>query len=347
MSALTTVRPEAVEVAVVIVNYRTADLTKLCLAALYAEKETLPLLRVLVVDGASEDGSVEIISEVIARPDYREWASLLPLPVNGGFGWANNQGIMRLARDTTPPEFIHLLNPDTQVARGAVRTLITELQRHPRCGAVGSKLLSPDGSSSASAFRFPSAGRELLSEAQSKRLGRILGIAPTVIEAEESVEADWVSGASVMLRSDAIREAGLFDDGFFLYFEEVELMHRLRRRGWTVRHVPESRVTHIEGAITGLAAGGTARSLPPYWYQARRRYFGLTGGVGAVLAANVGWLAGRSISLAKRAFRSTRADRPVAKVSKLGFWPSDRETRPSVPRWGDAPGTPPAWMTRG
>jgi N-acetylglucosaminyl-diphospho-decaprenol L-rhamnosyltransferase len=347
MSALTTVRPEAVEVAVVIVNYRTSDLTTLCLAALRAEKETLPRLRVLVVDGGSEDGSAEIMSDVIARPDYREWASLLPLPINGGFGWANNQGIMRLARDTKPPEFIHLLNPDTQVVRGAVRTLISELQRHPRCGAVGSKLLAPDGSSSASAFRFPSAGRELLGEAQSESLGRILGIAPTVIEADESVEADWVSGASVMLRSHAIREAGLFDDGFFLYFEEVELMHRLRKRGWTVRHVPESRVMHIEGAITGLTAGGTARTLPPYWHQARRRYFALTGGGGALLAANIGWLAGRSIGLAKRAFRSGESARPIATASKLGFWPRDADRCPSVPRWGDAPGNPPAWMTRG
>src|SRR5206468_12119595 len=111
----------------------------------------------------------------------------------------------------------------------------------------------------ASAFRFPSAGRELTGAARSEKLGRVLGIAPLVIEAGHSVEVDWVTGASVLLRSEALRDVGLFDDGFFLYFEEVELMHRFHSNGWTVRHVPRSRVVHREGSATGL---GSAAAQP-------------------------------------------------------------------------------------
>ena len=78
-----------------------------------------------------------------------------------------------------------------------------------------------------------------------------------------------------MLRAEALRETGLFDDGFFLYYEEVELMHRLHGAGWTIRHVPQSRVVHIEGASTGVGAATVEEPLPAYWYQSRRRYFAL------------------------------------------------------------------------
>ena len=331
-----------------IVNYRTPELVAKCLDSLRGERKGLAKLKVIVVDGGSGDASADAIEKEIAKPQFRKWVSLLPLPINGGFGWANNQAILSLARNSPAPEFIHVLNPDTEVLEGAVATLVAELQRHKRCGAVGSRLLASDGSPSASAFRFPSAGRELLSAAQTELPGRLLGIAPIVIEAERSVEVDWVTGASVMFRSEALREVGLFDDGFFLYFEEVELMHRLRSKGWAVRHVPSSRVFHAEGAATGVSGNGLARSLPAYWYRSRRRYFALTGGHSALMITNLAWLAGRVARLGKKILR-----RPVRQdgtrsfdVVRQGFWPREEDRLPSVPAWGDPPGRPPAWMAR-
>lgn len=201
-------------VAVVIVNYRCPDLTIRCLAALRGEKELLPELRAMVVDGGSGDGSAVSLSQAIESPEYREWVTFLPLPINGGFGWANNQAMLTLARGGEPPEYIHVLNPDTEVGAGAVAALASELDAHPRCAAAGSQLLTPSGEKAASAFRFPSPGRELVNAAHSEVLRRMLQIRSTVVQARESEVVDWVTGASVMLRAEALRQTGLFDDGF-------------------------------------------------------------------------------------------------------------------------------------
>jgi hypothetical protein len=329
------------DVAVVIVNYRTPDLTERCLAALQSERGCLPKLRAVVVDGGSADGSAEALAKSVAQPRYADWVSFVPLAINGGYGWANNQAILTLAREPHPPEFIHVLNPDAEVSGGAVAVLVEELRGRPNCGAVGSQLLAPDGREIPSSFRFPSVGREFVAGAQSEGLGRLLGIEPTVVSSGQSAEVDWVSGASVMFRSAALRDVGLFDDGFFLYFEEVELMHRMKAKGWSVRRVPQSRVVHIEGASTG---GPAAQARPQTWYESRRRYFALTGS--SVLTENLAWLAGHGVGLVKRLVRRSNppAGAHATDLLRWGFGIGD--TEPSVPAWGDAPGKTPAWMER-
>ena len=333
-------------VAVIVVNYRTPDLTLRCLAALGRERALCPSLRVVVVDGGSNDGSAEKLGKALKQPEYLAWASLMPLSINGGFGWANNQAMLTLALQEVPPEFYHILNPDTEICPGAITKLVEALRSDPHCGAAGSQLLTSDSEPTASAFRFPSSGRDLIGAAQSRAIGSALRIQPIVVSSERTCDVDWVSGASVMLRAEALGDSGLFDDGFFLYFEEVELMHRLRRCGWSVRHVPASRVVHVEGAATGVGAAAVERPFPPYWYQSRRRYFELTGGKTALLAANLSSLAGLTVAGIKRMFGRPPASKALRArdLVKQGFWPSDR--RPSIARLGDAPGRAPAWMAR-
>lgn len=319
-----------------------------CVESLRGEKRRLPSLRVIVVDGGSADDSAAQLDQFTSATDFRHWVSFLPLSINGGFGWANNQAILALSRHATPPEFIHLLNPDTEVTDGAVDALVSELKTSPITGAVGSQLLTSRGEKAASAFRFPSPGRELLGGAQSEQLGRLLGIGSTVISSEEPCDVDWVTGASVMFRAEALRQIGLFDDGFFLYFEEVELMHRLQARGWRVRHIPASRVVHVEGASTGIGAATAERPHPAYWYDSRRRYFGLTGGTSALVAANLGLFGGKSISSLKKLVGRSPATEACHMEGVLagGFVPGKRDLLPSVPAWGDPPGRRPAWMER-
>jgi hypothetical protein len=313
------------------------------MATLAAERHLLPRLRAVVVDGGSGDGSAEELARDLARDDFAGWVDFLPLSVNGGYGWANNQAILHLARSAQPPEFIHVLNPDTEPGEGAVAKLVDELRSQPRCGAVGSRLVAPDGVIVPSAFRFPSAGREFVAAARSEAVGRILGIAPTVIGSSESADVDWVSGASVMFRAAALRDVGLFDDGFFLYFEEVELMHRLRQKGWSVRHVPESLVVHIEGGSTG---GPAAKAQPRTWYESRRRYFALTGGALSLAGANIARSGGWAFCHIKELLgRSSVGDGThVADLLHSGLWPTQRDKRPSITSWGDPAGKPPAWM---
>ena len=294
-------------VAVVTVNYRTAELTELCIAALAKEREALRRLRAVVVDGGSADGSADRLARTFSRKEYADWVEFLPMPINGGFGWANNQGIRSLLRGTQPTDYIQLLNPDAEVMPGAVEALVKYLVTNPRVAAVGSQLIDPDGTPAGSAFSFPSIRGEFSRGARTGALDRLLRVPPISIEATEPMEVDWVTGGSVMFRVEALRQVGLFDEGFFLYNEEIELMWRLRKAGWTIATEPRSRVRHVGGVATGVhdreVPGPVEPRRPAYLYRSRARFFGLTRGWTGAAAAFAAFLAGHLIWKARRLLR--------------------------------------------
>ena len=333
-------------VAIVIVNYRTPDLTLACIAALEHERAQIPGLRVVVVDGGSGDGSAEAMQTALQG---RDWVQLIALDFNGGFGWANNQGMLRLLQQSDPPVYIHLLNPDTVPTPGAVIALRETLRSFPACAAVGSQLVDEHGTPLGSAFRFPSVAREFFRGAQMNRVGRMLGVSESILRPTTSTVVDWVTGASVMFRAEALRQVGLFDSGFFLYYEEVELMHRLTRAGWEIRFTPHSRVQHIGGAATGMAGAELHErsTIPEYMFASRQRFFALAWGKRAARRAARAWLAGnrllrtvKSVGLMKLR-PSADAERAgvVRQQSKLGVL----DLSAGATRWGDPPGRLPAW----
>ncbi|UAK23436.1 glycosyltransferase family 2 protein [Sphingomonas nostoxanthinifaciens] len=340
-------------IAVVIVNYRSPELTLGALDALAGERAGLPGLRAIVVDGGSGDGSADKLSEGLRDPRFQGWASLLALPINGGFGWANNQAILRLLQGPTPPDYIHLLNPDTRVEPGAVRALADELAAYPRCGAVGSLLLDPDGTPSGSAFAFPTLAGEFARGSRIGAIRRALRVKEPMLQGAGPV--DWVTGASVMIRAEALKASGLFDDGFFLYFEEVELMWRLTRAGWEIRHQPASRVIHDGGAATGVNMSGREAyrrpPLPAYWYRSRRRFFTLTNGATGGSLASALFLAGRMLSPLRSVIEVGKPRMRIANelrdVARHGTLPVAADHHPAPARWTDAPDQPPAWMAKG
>lgn len=333
------------------VNYRTPDMSLAALQSAASERAAEPGLRAVLVDGGSGDGSAEKLAEALTRSPLAEWVELLPLPLNGGFGWANNQAIQRLLQRHDLPDYIHLLNPDTIVEPGAISRLADVLDAHPSCGAVGSLLLEPDGSPSGSAFAFPSMRRELIRGGRMAILERLLAHGKLVSFGEAAEEVEWATGASVMMRSEALRQSGLFDTGFFLYFEEVELMWRMRQAGWSIRHEPASRISHVGGAATGINRSRPTDKrpkAPPYWYESRRRFFALTGSRTRTVGASVAWLAGHALLLARRAIGGAKqhsvVDHDARNLLKSGLLPSTRDRTPAIARWDDPPGTPPAWM---
>ena len=337
-------------VTVVIVNYRTPDLSLACLAALAGEREAVPGLRVILVDGGSGDGSAARLAAAVAGPALVDWVSFLPLPLNGGFGWAKNQAIRRALADAAPPAYIHLLNPDAEVEPGALARLVAALDARPEAGSAGSLLIDHDGRRLGSAFRFPTIAREFLRGAGTPLLDRLLRVAPINVEAQgdDIVEADWVTGASVLLRAEALRACGLFDEGFFLYFEEVELMHRLHAAGWRALFVPASRVRHIGGAATGVVDGASAqRRLPDYWFRSRRRFFARAYGPGWARLSGLAWLAGFGIwrlreiaGLGRNSAHAPGEWRDLIR-NGLGVVGFDREA--AIGRWDEPVDRPPAW----
>jgi len=340
----------APRLAIVIVNYRTADLAIACVEALAAERERVGAFDVIIVDGNSGDGSAEKLTARFAQAPWSDWVRILPLDFNGGFGWANNQAMLRLLQRETPPEYIHLLNPDCEIEPGAVEALLAVIERDPGIGAVASQLLEPDGRIAGSAFRFPSPGREFVRGVGLGGVGERIGIKPSVVERRDAGPAEWITGASVMFRSAALRQTGLFDDGFFLYFEEVELMHRMTRAGWALWTVPASRVMHIGGASTGVASGAQVqRPHPPYRYDSRRRYFVRANGVMGLALANLAWLAGKVVGWPLRLLRGkgdAGVPREFSMTIRLCFGARREDLHPSIPQWDEPPGRMPAWSVK-
>ncbi|GGB37196.1 glycosyl transferase [Sphingomonas metalli] len=338
----------ASRITAIIVNYRTPDLTLGCLAALARERDALPGLDAIVVDGGSGDGSAERLGEALAASPWAAWVRFVPLALNGGFGWANNQAIRRALAQTDAPEFVYLVNPDAEIEPGALVRLVEALQADPKAAAAGSRLIAPDGRLLGSAFRFPTIRREFLRGANTPALERLTRTPPLVVDAEAETTADWVTGASVLMRAEALRECGLFDEGFFLYFEEVELMHRFHRHGWRARFVPASRVRHVGGAATGVKDGVSAqRRLPDYWFRSRRRFFARAYGVGAARRSALAWMAGFAIwrlrEFAGFGRMSAHAPGEFADLKRNGIGAVDFDRQDAIGRWDGPLDRPPAW----
>jgi N-acetylglucosaminyl-diphospho-decaprenol L-rhamnosyltransferase len=337
--------------AVAIVNYRTPELTLGCVAALEAARAAFPGFRAVVVDGGSGDGSAAIITAGVAAKGWGDWVTVLPLAVNGGFAFANNRAVAALAETGPLPDAIALINPDARVRPGALERMAALLAREPRAGAVGALLIHEDGRPQSSAFRFPSLRGEFCRGASTGLIDRLLGVPPTSIDSEVAVEVPWVTGAAVMLRTAALAEAGLFDEGFFLYFEETELMRRLRAHGWTVWHEPAALVVHEGGAATQIRDPETGmprrQPMPRYWYEARRRYFTLAHGRVHGLAAGLAWLGGRGWWRLRQLVAPRPDNGTVSEGRDMvahGLWPSRFDATAAVRPLGAAAGERPAWM---
>jgi N-acetylglucosaminyl-diphospho-decaprenol L-rhamnosyltransferase len=284
----------AARVAVVVVNYNTAGLTVDCLKSLAAE----PGVRVLVVDNASPDGSGAVIAAAIAANGWGGWVEFLPAGRNGGFAAGNNVALRALfaADRPEPPDYVLLLNPDTVVRPGAVARLVEFLDARPRAGIAGSQLEDPDGTPQRSAFRFPTVASEIENGLRLGLVSRVLSryvVAP--VPRADAHRTEWVCGASMLVRREVFEQIGFLDEGYFLYFEEVDFCRRAARAGWQCWAVPASRVVHLVGQATGMSdAGKVARRVPRYWLEARHRYFVKHLGPVRAWAAAALWAAARA-----------------------------------------------------
>jgi N-acetylglucosaminyl-diphospho-decaprenol L-rhamnosyltransferase len=287
---------------IVMVNYRTADLAIDCLRSLEPEIIENPGTRVVVVDNASGDGSVNRLNSALAEHGWGSWVSVLASERNGGFAAGNNLAIRAALNDSSPPHFVLLLNPDTLVRPGALKALVTFMERRLDVGLVGSRLEDPDGTPQPSAFRFPTVLGELDGGLRLGLMSRLLKrwvVVPPVPESPGPV--DWVAGASLMVRREVFDAIGLLDEEYFMYFEEVDFCLRARRAGWPCWYLPESRVIHLVGQSSGVTASQNAqRRLPDYWFESRRRFFLVHYGRLRTTLADLAWAFGYALYRVRR-----------------------------------------------
>jgi hypothetical protein len=240
---------------VVIVNWNTASLTMDCLRSLLQAPAAIAL-EVIVVDNGSTDDSVARISS--AWPQVR----LIRNPTNRGFAAANNQGIA-----AATARYVLLLNSDTVVPPGSLERLVSFLDAHPEAAACAPQLRNADGS----VQRFAFGGDPTPLYLSRRRLLALLGRSPHDWSTDQVQEVDWVSGACLMARREAIEQAGALDEAMFMYFEDNDWCLRFRRRGWKVFYVPEVSITHLGG---GSAAQGAVRSYDQSLRHFYRKHYG-------------------------------------------------------------------------
>jgi len=240
---------ESVDVGVVIVAYNTRELLRRCLRTVLASRDVS--LLVCVVDNDSTDGSAAMVADEFPQ------VSLIANSENVGYPAANNQGLALLgfgdASAARIPRYALLLNPDTEVPVDGLATVVRYADAHADVGVVGPRLVRPDGSLDLACRRsFPSpevsfyrmTGLSRLFP-RSRRFGRYN---LTFLAEDEAADVDSVVGAFMMVRCKAIRDAGLLDDSFFMYGEDLDWAYRIKQAGWRVVYYPEVTVLHVKRA---------------------------------------------------------------------------------------------------
>jgi N-acetylglucosaminyl-diphospho-decaprenol L-rhamnosyltransferase len=275
--------------AAVVVNYEAGPALTACVRSLLADASSGTPPEVVVVDNGSADGSVAAL-----RAEFPAVTVVQP-GANLGYARAANLG----AAATTAP-IVAVLNPDTELEPGTAGALVGRLRAAPRLGAVGPKLHNPDGSRYPSARSAPSLG---------DAIGHALlgGIAPgnrftrayrqLDVDPDVARPVEWVSGAAVWLRREALDRVGGWDERFFLFFEDVDLCRRLEGDGWEVAYEPAGHVVHAVGSsrarrpLRSIVAHHLAayRYAAKWWHGPRRLLLPLAAAFltvrGAVLAA--------------------------------------------------------------
>ncbi len=286
-------------VGIIIINFRTPELVINCLTALGPELEANDG-QIAIVDNCSNDGSAEKIAKWLALGElWKKRAFLIRSTVNEGFAGGNNIGL----RIFDAGHYL-LLNSDTLVRKDALGALIAASAQQPDAGIVAPRLEDEDGTPQISCFRFHSPLSEFLSAAETGPLDRLFGFAVVPIPVCDAVtECPWVSFACVLLKRAALEDAGLMDEGYFMYFEDADYCRALRRLGWRIIQEPAARVVHLRGGSSPVKASMEAKKRPPaYYYAARTRFFRKAYGPLGPFAANLMWLLGRGVARARAIF---------------------------------------------
>lgn len=275
----------------VILNYKTADMTLQSVAATLRAMDGI-FGAITVVDNDSQDGSYETLLSAL-KGDAYERVTVLQSGHNGGFGAGNNVGIRARLPNGGAPDFVYIVNSDAFPAKDAIKRLMLQLQNNPKAGFAGSYIHGPKGDPHITAFRFPSIQSEFEGAIRLGPISRLFKnrIVPLPLP-KKTRTVDWLAGASLMMRQSVLDEIGLFDETFFLYFEETDLCRRAKHAGWDTLYVRESEVAHIGSVSTGMK---TWDRMPAYWFNARLHYFVKNHGRGYTFLATIAHLLGGMI----------------------------------------------------
>lgn len=223
------------DLSVIVVSTNDAEWLRPCLSSVYERCGALDL-DVVIADNDSSDGTAKLIRDGFPRARVVRCR-------NRGFGHANNRAAM-----TCDSRYVLFLNPDTEILDGSLAELVSLLDSQPEVGLLSVKQVTADGIVYPTIRRFPNAVRALGEAMGCERFPRSLGwLGSRVLDShvyEDEVDCDWLTGAFMLVRVEALLGAGIFDERFFMSSEEIDLAYRIKQGGWRVLHSPSMTILH-------------------------------------------------------------------------------------------------------
>lgn len=287
---------------VVITSYRAKELTLDCLRSLEGEVKANPGMRVGICDNGNEDGTAQYLTRAITENGWQDWCYIRTVMPNRGFSGGNNVILREALTSNEVPDYFLLLNADTIVHPGTIHYLLDIGERKKDIGIIGPSMEDLNSIPQPSCFRFTSPVSELIRAAKTGPVSKLLAnwMVPLFPIPDTMIEPDWVGFACVLIRREVFSDIGVLDEGYFLYFDDVDYCRSARNAGWGILYVPDVRIVHIEGQSTDMPDYTRKRKRrPAYWYVSRSWYFSKFYGKVGLVAANLMWMIGRGISLAR------------------------------------------------
>lgn len=258
------------KLSILIVNWDTRDLVVKCVHSILKHAVGINY-EVIIVDNHSKDGSVEQLTNLFG---HNKRIRVIQSFRNLGFAKANN-----LAYENSSGQYLLLLNPDTEIMEGSLPTMISYLQEHPEVGVLGPKLLNPDGTLQPSVRRFPGIWSSLVVFSGMHRFIRPKKYLMGDFTYDKVAEVDQVMGAALMTRREIVEKLGLFDDKFWLWYEEVDYCKRVKKAGSRVVFLPQASIVHFGAQSFGqlevfMRKRIVAKSLV-YYFQKNGHWYDL------------------------------------------------------------------------
>lgn len=299
-------------IAVIVVNYNTRDLLEQCLTRLL-ESQVDRTVDVFVVDNGSSDGSADRVQERFPQVE------LIRSETNRGFSGANNLALRRIMEQWTclgepAGHCTLLLNTDCFVEPGTLQLTADFLDENPEAGIVGPKVLLRDGSLDLACRRtFPNPSSAFWKLTGLSKLfpdsPRFAQYNLTYLDPNETVEVDSVMGAYMMVRLEAIRDAGLMDESFFMYGEDLDWAYRIKEHGWRVFYYPCATVLHFKGATSSRQSYRLIVEFYRAMHLFHRKHYAPDTFVLLNWLITVGIIGRGVFALARNMFRPARAKR--------------------------------------
>lgn len=283
-----------------IINFRTAQMTIDCVRSVLDDlARTGAGLngQVVVVDNRSDDGSAEEIQDWIAAQQPAVPVTLVRSAQNSGYSGGHNQGI-----SAAPADYVLILNSDALLKPGFFAAMMETARARPQAGLIVPRLEGEDGAAQVNCFRFAGPASEFMRGAMSGPVTRLLKRHEVALDADPADDQiEWASFACILLNGQMIRQIGLMDEGYFLYFEDAEYCLRARRAGWQIVRQPAAVAIHFRGGSGPVKALARAnKRAPEYYYRSRSRFLTQAHGRAGLIAANLAWHGGRALAQLRR-----------------------------------------------